>query len=96
MGMMLGEFVDDLTVYVKDVFPMPQYGTAASVETIDEKYQHDYLELVKQTGRYYFVLLLIVEWKMWLDGITPILDLVAGFRLLMLKRKKYVFVQNLQ
>lgn len=51
MGMMLGEFADDLTIYVKDVFPMPQLGTEASVETIDEKYQADYLELMKQTGR---------------------------------------------
>ena len=89
MGMMLGEFVDDLTVYVKDVFPMPQYGTAASVETIDEKYQHDYLELVKQTGRYIFSLPFIVEWKMWSDGITPILDLAVGSLPLMLKLKKY-------
>ena len=52
MGMMLGEFLDDLTIYVKDVFPMPQLGTEASVETIDEKYQSDYIELMKQTGRY--------------------------------------------
>lgn len=53
MGMLLGEFLDDLTIYVKDVFPMPQLGTEASVETIDEKYQSDYLELMKQTGRYF-------------------------------------------
>lgn len=51
MGMMLGEFTDDLTVYVKDVFPMPQRGTEASVETIDEQYQSDYIELMRQTGR---------------------------------------------
>ena len=50
--MMLGEFADDLTIYVTDVFPMPQLGTAASVETLDEKYQSDYMELMKQTGRY--------------------------------------------
>lgn len=54
MGMMLGEFTDDLTVYVKDVFPMPQRGTEASVETIDEQYQSDYIELMRQTGRYVF------------------------------------------
>ena len=48
---MLGEFVDDITIYVTDVFPMPQIGTDASVETVDEKYQSDYLELLKQTGR---------------------------------------------
>ena len=64
--MMLGEFVDDLTIYVKDVFPMPQLGTEASVETIDEKYQSDYLELMKQTGRVALSLALLsnsVEWK---------------------------------
>ena len=51
MGLMLGEFADDLTIYVADVFPMPQIGTDTSVETVDEKYQSDYLELLKQTGR---------------------------------------------
>ncbi|KAK8821097.1 hypothetical protein WA538_005728 [Blastocystis sp. DL] len=51
MGMMLGEFADDLTIYVTDVFPMPQLGTSASVETLDEKFQSDYMELMKQTGR---------------------------------------------
>ena len=48
MGMMLGEFADDLTIYVTDVF---QLGTSASVETLDEKFQSDYMELMKQTGR---------------------------------------------
>lgn len=81
MGMMLGEFVDDLTIYVKDVFPMPQLGTEASVETIDEKYQSDYLELMKQTGRFAFFLEFSpnsVEWRMSSAGITPTLALVAG------------------
>ena len=63
MGMMLGEFTDDLTVYVKDVFPMPQLGTEASVETIDEKYQSEYLELMKQTGRFDFVPKCCSEWR---------------------------------
>lgn len=27
MGLMLGEFVDDYTITVKDVFAMPQSGT---------------------------------------------------------------------
>ena len=64
--MMLGEFVDDLTIYVKDVFPMAQLGTEASVETIDEKYKSDYLELMKQTGRFALSLASLsnsVEWK---------------------------------
>eukprot|EP01026_Neomeris_dumetosa_P039766 TRINITY_DN3272_c0_g1_i5.p1 TRINITY_DN3272_c0_g1~~TRINITY_DN3272_c0_g1_i5.p1 ORF type:complete len:111 (-),score=15.10 TRINITY_DN3272_c0_g1_i5:22-354(-) len=32
MGLMLGEFVDDYTVKVVDVFAMPQSGTGVSVE----------------------------------------------------------------
>jgi len=32
MGLMLGEFVDDYTVRVVDVFAMPQSGTGVSVE----------------------------------------------------------------
>ncbi|KAJ2358474.1 multicatalytic endopeptidase, partial [Coemansia sp. RSA 2618] len=36
MGLMLGEFVDDYTVRVVDVFAMPQSGTGVSVEAIDE------------------------------------------------------------
>ena len=79
--MMLGEFVDDLTIYVKDVFPMPQLGTEASVETIDEKYQSDYLELMKQTGRVALSLAALsnsVEWKTSSAGITPTPVLAAG------------------
>lgn len=81
MGMMLGEFVDDLTIYVKDVFPMPQLGTEASVETIDEKYQSDYLELMKQTGRYTLLRSIssnAVEWKTWSAGIIPTPASAAG------------------
>lgn len=40
MGLMLGEFVDDYTVRVIDVFAMPQTGTVknylADLETITE------------------------------------------------------------
>ncbi len=39
MGLMLGEFVDDYTVEVVDVFAMPQIATTVSVETIDPAYQ---------------------------------------------------------
>ena len=35
MGLMLGEFVDDYTVTVVDVFAMPQKGTGVDVEAID-------------------------------------------------------------
>ncbi|KAI7832047.1 putative RPN11-26S proteasome regulatory subunit [Kickxella alabastrina] len=51
MGLMVGEFVDDYTVRVADVFAMPQAGTAVSVESIDEAYQAAMMEMLKQTGR---------------------------------------------
>ena len=35
MGLMLGEFVDDYTVTVVDVFAMPQSGTGVSVEAVE-------------------------------------------------------------
>lgn len=39
MGLMLGEFVDDYTVRVIDVFAMPQTGTGVSVEAVDPVFQ---------------------------------------------------------
>jgi len=36
---------------VVDVFAFPQSGTTVSVETIDEKFQMDMLEALKQVGR---------------------------------------------
>jgi 26S proteasome regulatory subunit N11 len=51
MGLMLGEFVDDYTVTVIDVFAMPQSGTSVSVESVDEVFQTKMLEMLKQTGR---------------------------------------------
>jgi 26S proteasome regulatory subunit N11 len=39
MGLMLGEFVDDYTVNVVDVFCMPQSGTSVSVEAVDPVFQ---------------------------------------------------------
>ncbi|RWS24811.1 26S proteasome non-ATPase regulatory subunit 14-like protein [Leptotrombidium deliense] len=51
MGLMLGEFVDDYTVTVVDVFAMPQSGTGVSVEAIDPVYQTKMLDMLKQTGR---------------------------------------------
>ena len=41
MGLMLGEFVDDYTVKVVDVFAMPQSGTAVSVESVDPVFQSE-------------------------------------------------------
>ncbi|KAI8813672.1 26S proteasome non-ATPase regulatory subunit 14 [Cladochytrium replicatum] len=51
MGLMLGEFVDDYTVRVIDVFAMPQSGTGVSVEAIDDVFQTNMAEKLKQTGR---------------------------------------------
>ncbi len=39
MGLMLGEFVDDYTITVVDVFAMPQSGSGISVEAVDPVYQ---------------------------------------------------------
>lgn len=51
MGLMLGEFVDDYTVRVCDVFAMPQSGTGVSVEAVDPVFQTKMLDMLKQTGR---------------------------------------------
>ena len=51
MGLMLGEFVDDYTVRVIDVFAMPQSGTGVSVEAVDHAFQTTMLDMLKQTGR---------------------------------------------
>jgi 26S proteasome regulatory subunit N11 len=52
MGLMLGEFVDDYTVRVVDVFAMPQSGTGVRVEAVDHAFQTNMLDMLKQTGRY--------------------------------------------
>jgi len=51
MGLMLGEFVDDYTVRVIDVFAMPQSGTGVSVEAVDPVFQARMLDMLRQTGR---------------------------------------------
>ena len=51
MGLMLGEFVDDYTVKVVDVFAMPQSGTGVSVEAVDPVFQTKMLDMLKETGR---------------------------------------------
>jgi len=48
---MLGEFIDDYTVRVTDVFAMPQSGTGVSVEAVDPVFQTKMLDMLKQTGR---------------------------------------------
>src|SRR3984893_4883340 len=52
MGLMLGQFVDDYTVRVIDVFAMPQSGTGVSVEAVDPVFQTKMLDMLKQTGRW--------------------------------------------
>ena len=52
MGLMLGEFVDEYTVRVVDVFAMPQSGTGVSVEAVDAVFQAKMLDMLKQTGRF--------------------------------------------
>nr|ACO15132.1 26S proteasome non-ATPase regulatory subunit 14 [Caligus clemensi] len=51
MGLMLGEFVDEYTVRVFDVFAMPQSGTGVSVEAVDPVFQARMLEMLRSTGR---------------------------------------------
>jgi 26S proteasome regulatory subunit N11 len=51
MGLMLGQFVDDYTVRVVDVFAMPQSGTGVSVEAVDPVFQMKMVDMLKQTGR---------------------------------------------
>jgi len=50
-GLMLGDFIDEYTVRVVDVFAMPQSGTGVSVEAIDAVFQTKMLDMLKQTGR---------------------------------------------
>ena len=50
MGLMLGDFVDDYIIRVEDVFAMPQTGTSTNVEAIDNVYQTDMIEMLKQLG----------------------------------------------
>ncbi|KAF9821206.1 hypothetical protein IEO21_00814 [Rhodonia placenta] len=52
MGLMLGEFVDEYTVQVVDVFAMPQSGTSVSVESVDHVFQTRMVDMLKQTGRW--------------------------------------------
>jgi len=51
MGIMLGEFVNEYEILVKDVFSMPTLATTVSVESIDPAYQQQFMEKLKQTGR---------------------------------------------
>ena len=63
MGLMLGEFVDDYTVKVVDVFAMPQSGTGVSVEAVDPVFQTKMLDMLKQVGRCAALLYLCVAFS---------------------------------
>lgn len=51
MGLMLGNFVDEYTINVVDVFAMPQSGTSVTVESVDPVYQTKHMDLLKLVGR---------------------------------------------
>ena len=51
MGLMVGDFIDEYTVRVVDVFSMPQSGTGVSVEAVDPEYQAEMLTKLEQVGR---------------------------------------------
>lgn len=58
MGLMLGDFVDEYTVKVVDVFAMPQSGTGVSVEAVDPVFQTTMLDMLKQVCRHNWTALL--------------------------------------
>jgi len=51
MGVMVGEFVDEYTVEIVDVFAMPQLATTVSVEAVDPAYQAQMFEMLKVVGQ---------------------------------------------
>lgn len=103
MGLMLGEFVDDYTVRVIDVFAMPQSGTGVSVEAVDPVFQTKMLDMLKQTGRFANFFFFFDQTRLYSDtkfpkglklllvGITVILGLVVGYQVLILIHNKYFF-----
>ncbi|XP_024534908.1 26S proteasome regulatory subunit RPN11-like [Selaginella moellendorffii] len=50
MGLMLGDFVDEYTVWVINVFTMPQNGTGVSMEAVDLVFQTKMMDMLKQIG----------------------------------------------
>lgn len=51
MGLMIGEYIDEYTVRVVDVFSMPQTATGQSVEAVDDEYQARMLEKLEVVSR---------------------------------------------
>ena len=70
MGLMLGEFVDDYTVRVVDVFAMPQSGTGVSVEAVDPVFQTKMMDMLRQTGR-------LVIWILITGGVRNLIQIQA-------------------
>lgn len=70
MGLMLGEFVDEYTVRVVDVFAMPQSGTGVSVEAVDHVFQTNMLDMLKQTGRYFFSQFVLCHFCSFLTSVS--------------------------
>lgn len=101
MGLMLGEFVDEYTVQVIDVFAMPQSGTTVTVESVDHVFQTKMLEMLKQTGRWQQLIPNLKriprltlysqtsDLKWLLDGIIHTLVLAAGFPVLISIRNRW-------
>lgn len=92
MGLMLGEFVDEYTVQVIDVFAMPQSGTTVTVESVDHVFQTKMVEMLKQTGR--SVLLSFFDFLRLIDSIISqtgdgrwMVSLSPRFRMLAVKRR---------
>ena len=51
MGIMIGEFIDEYTCRIVDVFVVPQTATGQSVEAVDEEYQVEMMDRLKLIGR---------------------------------------------
>lgn len=51
MGLMIGEYIDEYTIRVTDVFSMPQTATGQSVEAVDPEYQALMLSMLESVGR---------------------------------------------
>ena len=47
MEYFLGEFVDDYSIKVVDVFAMPQRASSVSVDSIDPAFQSKMIEMLK-------------------------------------------------
>lgn len=51
MGLLLGEFMNELTIKVVDVFAMPQKGSTVTIEDVDSVFQARMMGMLRETGR---------------------------------------------